>query len=145
MITPNLSRAPKGATHWAADSGEFVESWYRYDGSNWYCINDYWSDEVEVTNSRSHHKWYYEPQKLNRPVTDLISLESLKMELEIQVNNVPVVMSLEYRTIDQSKLLKGSRPLGEYYSIEELNKAINKYSKECPTGYELYFDFQDKD
>lgn len=72
---PDISKAPPGATHWAPDSGQFCESWYRQEGDLWFCINDYWaSDVTERPYGRPAKQWNDNPVRIQRPMSDLIEL-----------------------------------------------------------------------
>lgn len=76
---PDISKAPPGATHWAPEKDQFAESWYRYEGDEWFCVNDYWaSDVTERPYGHAAKKWANDAIRLKRPMSDLISLDTLK-------------------------------------------------------------------
>ena len=80
LIKPDLSKAPEGATHWAPDTGEWCECWYRFENNLWYIINDYWaSDVVERPWSGAAKAWKENGfTRLKRPITELIPVSELK-------------------------------------------------------------------
>lgn len=77
MATPyDIDRAPEGATHWAPDTLDYAEAWYRKAPEGWYVVNDYWADDVsERPNGRAAINWNTQVYvDLCRPESDLIRL-----------------------------------------------------------------------
>jgi hypothetical protein len=65
--TPDLSKMPEGASHWAAETDDHMEAWYKHDGQSWSCLNTYWAAE-------NPNSWYGLGTSLKRPMTDLIKI-----------------------------------------------------------------------
>lgn len=38
MVKPDWNEAPQGATHWAPETDDYHESWYKKDGESWACM-----------------------------------------------------------------------------------------------------------
>lgn len=81
MKTPtNISNAPKDATHWAPETDNWLEAYYRLENGLWYHVSDYWASDVD------ERPWGMPAQnwknngsvRLKRPTTDLIPIEELK-------------------------------------------------------------------
>lgn len=83
MIKPDISKAPKGATHWAPDTDQYIGGWYRIEGDIYHFVNGYWASDVEERpHSKASQRWFKGEGKntsdIPRPMTDLIPLEQLK-------------------------------------------------------------------
>ncbi len=66
-----LDKMPKGATHYANESGDFLSSWYKFENGEWAGVNTYNADRVDKDGNGG---WYYYGKFLNRPITDLIEI-----------------------------------------------------------------------
>ena len=81
MKTPtNINHAPADATHWAPETDDWLEAYYRHENGLWYCVSDYWASDVdERPYGMPSKSWKNDGQEsLKRPLTDLIPLEKLK-------------------------------------------------------------------
>lgn len=63
----DMSKAPQGATHWAPETNDYEESWYKFDGQSWSGVNAYWADHLPT-------RWYGYGVSLKRPMSDLVEL-----------------------------------------------------------------------
>ena len=78
----NINNAPNNATHWAPETDQWIESYYRLEKGLWYCVNDYWASDVdERPYGRAAKKWSLDGVPLlQRPFNDLTPLSELKNE-----------------------------------------------------------------
>lgn len=78
----NINNAPKDATHWAPETDQWPECWYRFEDGLWYTLCDYWADAIdEYPWSPPAKNWNTKSKGvlvLKRPLTELIPLEKLK-------------------------------------------------------------------
>ena len=69
--TPDLTRMPVDATHWAPENADFQESWYKLEGECWFGCNTYWAEQHIPT------RWYGYGLKPQRSLNDMIKLPKL--------------------------------------------------------------------
>lgn len=81
----DLTKAPKGATHWAPDTGQWCECWYRLENGKWFVINDYWASDVDREGSPAGDSWYNKSaDKLVRPMADLVEIPKVNKLVEVE-------------------------------------------------------------
>lgn len=76
----NIKHAPKDATHWAPETDDWLEGYYRYQDGKWYHVNYYWASDVdERPTGLPAQSWKNDgTDTLLRPLTDLVPLEQFK-------------------------------------------------------------------
>ena len=73
----NISHMPEGATHWAPETDNWLEAWYRFEDGLWYQVNQYWAyDVAERPYGMPAAGWKGAGVPvLKRPISDLTSVE----------------------------------------------------------------------
>lgn len=76
----NIEHAPKDATHWAPETNDWLECYYRYENGLWYFVNYYWASDVdERPTGIPAHAWRENGvEDLLRPMTDIIEIGEFK-------------------------------------------------------------------
>lgn len=76
----DINNAPKDATHWAPETDDWQECYYRFDNGLWYQVNNYWASDVEERpyGHPAKHWKVFGMKELKRPMTDLVAIEKFK-------------------------------------------------------------------
>lgn len=79
---PNMSHKPEGATHWAAQTDDWLECWYRLENGLWYMITEYWATDIAERPYGMPAKSWKEDgvTELKRPLSDLVNLNEYQVQ-----------------------------------------------------------------
>ena len=75
----NIEHMPEGATHWAPETDNWLEGWYRLEDGLWYHVNQYWASDVdERPYGMPADAWKNKGSPvLTRPLWDLVEIKDL--------------------------------------------------------------------